>query len=230
MPLRDEETLFGLVCKIYDDGLVKVGTNTERFILRLKPGEDLEQRLRAQLIKRGWSAEDLPEDATVPLQQASPESEQQQPDPEQPAAESTVLFGSTRCGLKRQMRPGERNEEVRGLATDLGKAWEFGKPAHMAEHELAKVSRAHCELLAARNAARQDKIKRGREESKAQAAGGKEPCLCTRDGTEALLRESQQQTREALALASQNGRIATGLTSMLQSNVHAWLKPAGGAS
>ena len=102
MPLRDEETLFGLVCKIYDDGLVKVGTNTERFILRLKPGEDLEQRLRAQLIKRGWSAEDLPEDATAPLQQASPESEQQQPDPEQPAAESTVLFGSTRCGLKRQ--------------------------------------------------------------------------------------------------------------------------------
>ena len=67
MPLRDEETLFGLVCKIYDDGLVKVGTNTERFILRLKPGEDLEQRLRAQLIKRGWSAEDLPEDATAPL-------------------------------------------------------------------------------------------------------------------------------------------------------------------
>ena len=90
------------VCKIYDDGLVKVGTNTERFTLRLKPGEDLEQRLRAQLIKRGWSAEDLPEDATTPLQKVSqqqvyqqPDSEEQQSDAEQPAAAPTVLLGSS---------------------------------------------------------------------------------------------------------------------------------------
>ena len=104
MPLRDEETLYGFVCKIYDDGLVKVGTNTERFTLRLKAGEDLEQRLRAQLIKRGWCADDLPGDATTPLQQVSQQQEsvQQLAESEQPADEPTILFGSSRCRLQQQ--------------------------------------------------------------------------------------------------------------------------------
>ena len=96
----------------------------------------------------------------------------------------------------------------------------------MAPFGAAKISRANHELETQRKAAKQATLKRGREESEAHTAG-KEPCLCTRDGAVALLRESQQQTREALVLAKKNGKAATGLMNVFSTMMHAAREPGG---
>ena len=92
------------------------------------------------------------------------------------------------------------------LESDLGKAWEPGQPASCAEAELAQISKKNGEINLQRSEARQATLKRYREEH--EAAAVKEPCLCTKAGAAALLRESLQLTREALAVV-ENRRLAT---------------------
>ena len=46
MPLLRTEEHEGLVCKVYDGGVVKVGTTAaDRFTFQLKDGDDLKTRL-----------------------------------------------------------------------------------------------------------------------------------------------------------------------------------------
>lgn len=206
MPLLRTETLFGIVCHVYDGGVVKVGTNADRWTLRLKANEELVPRLRAALVKRGLgSAEELPEDvdaaAAIPMQ-PPPHSAAE---PSQLAAdEPSILFGQLRRtpaavpSVSAQDREALRS--VRRLESDLGKAWDIGQPAHRAEDELRQISKVNGQIYMNKIAAMNATTKRKREEREAQ----REPCLCTRDGAAALLRESQQQTREALSLVQQN--------------------------
>ena len=149
------------------------------------------KQLRAALITRGLrTAAELPEDcdaaAAVPVQPASQRPMQPEAEPiEQATAEPTVLFGSSRC---RQVHPGECNEGVRGLASDLGKAWEVGHPMNGAKVELHDISRANEQLLLERNVGEQAKLKRARKEEACASRTSSEPCLCTPDGAAALLR------------------------------------------
>ena len=66
------------------------------------------------------------------------------------------------------------------LSSDLGKAWEIDQPSH-AEAELKQISSTNDKLLHERRAAKQESVKRSRDEEEALAAR-KEPCLCTREG------------------------------------------------
>ena len=54
MPLLSTEKVHGWPCKFYDDGLVKVGTKTDRFTIRVLADEGawFATRLRAELIER----------------------------------------------------------------------------------------------------------------------------------------------------------------------------------
>ena len=73
------------------------------------------------------------------------------------------------------------------------------------ETEKQRVA-AQRELLNARSAAKEASRKRNREGREAC-----EPCLCTPSGAAELLRESQQQTRDALKLLESQGKITTWL-------------------
>ena len=58
MPLLRTEEHEGLVCKFYDGGVVKVGTNAaDRFTFRLKEGDDFPTRLKKELEERRARAE-----------------------------------------------------------------------------------------------------------------------------------------------------------------------------
>ena len=211
MPLLRTETIFGRVCKFYDNGTVMVGTQAaERFSVRLLVTDAVATRLEAELKKRGlWSAGKLPEDQEAAGEQ--PEDSELQADS---ATKPTALFGSSRCtffGSEPDARPGERNEQVR-LANDLGKAWELGQPVHRAEDEMHEISRANDKRYLEKCAAKEATKKRCREERETLAANA-EPCLCTPDGAAALLRESQQQTREALALGEKRRVLTAQLAS-----------------
>ena len=200
MPLLRTETIFGNVCKFYDNGTVMVGTTAaKRFSVRLLATDDVPARLEAELKKRGlWSTGKLPEDEEATAEQL--DDSELQAESGQPAAKPSVLFGSSRNAL---VLP--RNE--RGLASDLGGAWELGQPLHRAEGEMHEISRANGMLYLERCAAKEATKKRCLEEA-ALAADAKEPCLCTPAGANALMRESLQLTREALALV-ENRRLAT---------------------
>ena len=54
MPVVKEDRVHGHVCKFYDGGVVKVGTSTARFTIKVPAGEAwwFSTRLRAELIKR----------------------------------------------------------------------------------------------------------------------------------------------------------------------------------
>ena len=169
MPLLRTETIFGNVCKFYDNGTVMVGTTAaKRFSVRLLATDDVPARLEAELKKRGlWSTGKLPEDEEATAEQL--DDSELQAESGQPAAKPSVLFGSSRNAL---VLP--RNE--RGLASDLGGAWELGQPLHRAEGEMHEISRAKGMLYLERCAAKEATKKRCLEEA-ALAADAKEPLL-----------------------------------------------------
>jgi len=163
MPLLRKQMVYGLVCNVYDGGVVKVGTNLERFTLRLKPQDALVPRLRAALMKRGWKSEELPENdkaaAAMPLRE---KQEEEQSESEQlPELEPTILLGASRCKLQ-PLRRGEKNE-VNELACDLGQAWDVGRSSR-AEKELEQISAANGQILKVQEVARSATLKRNREE------------------------------------------------------------------
>jgi len=214
MPLLGTKTLYGFVCSTYENGVVKVGTNSQRISLRLKAGQVLLPVLRDTLIKKGIArAEELPEDAdeaaAMPLRQLQVE----QPEPEQPAVGPTVLFGAVRCKAP-SVRPGDNNE-VRLLASDLGKAWEAGSERQGAEAAMHEISRKNHQVQMDRNAAKQATLKRIREES--TPSEHKAPCLCTAAGARELLHESMQREREALKQTMDAVKIAKQAMAMAPS-------------
>jgi hypothetical protein len=215
MPLQRTEHLFGLVCSHYENGVVKVGTNAQRISLRIKADEPLLPKLRAALIKGGLrTKEELPEDyaaaAAMPAQPLQQPQPQPQPQPQEPQlAELTVLLGASRCKLP-PVRQGDRSETVR-LSSDLGKAWEIDQPSR-AEAELKQISSTNDKLLHERRAAKQESVKRSRDEEEALAAR-KDPCLCTREGAATLLKEAHQLTRDTAELATRAAKAAGVVTN-----------------
>ena len=67
MPLQCEETVFGIACKFYDKGIVKVGTTAAaRFTINVQGDDHFPTRLRHELIERG-----LAEAAELPCDEAA---------------------------------------------------------------------------------------------------------------------------------------------------------------
>jgi len=75
MPLLRTEEHEGLVCKVYDGGVVKVGTTAaDRFTIRLKDGDDLKTRLKEELEERSTCE---PEHQGREIYRKRPNAEQQ---------------------------------------------------------------------------------------------------------------------------------------------------------
>ena len=97
------------------------------------------------------------------------------------------------------------------LSSDLGKAWEIDQPSR-AEAELKQISSTNDKLLHERRAAKQESVKRSRDEEEALAAR-KDPCLCTREGAATLLKEAHQLTRDTAELATRAAKAAGVVTN-----------------
>lgn len=212
-------------------GVVIVGSglvgHDERDCFKLKAGSTLEEQVRARprfAKLAAAAAAAAAGDSNVleapnqesPLPGAAMQHEQAQP--------TTVLFGTTR---RAPSQPGVAPAGVslafapHLLESDLGVAWEIKSKEQMEAQRTAEEQRKAAQLErieAQREKERQREISRKRAREASEPA--REPCLCTPAGAAELLRESQQQTRDALKLAAD----AVDTTKQFRGKITAWLQ------
>ena len=217
MPLLKSEQHYGFTCKFYDGGIVKVGSSAAaRFTFKPKPDQGFDKQLLSELVRqkalgREFELPSAAREYAAATGQPRPaeKSTAEQPPAEQSPAEpldSSVLLGGSR---QAEPLPDSIALKLRRLESDLGSVWEIGRSFPQAEAEREKLSReAHQEYQRKLDAARESR-KRNREAREAES----EPCLCTPGGAAVLLRESQEQTRQALKLVEQQ-----------QAKLTAWLR------
>ena len=156
MPLLRTETINGFVCKVYDNGIVKVGTSSDRFSMRLQPGDDdVKSRLEAELAKRERAGADKTTPSAAVRAFGSLIAANKP---------KTVLVGNVR----REPAPRRQGEcpalGTMRLESNLGRAWEIGQPLSRTEVEFEARRRA-CESEEAKEEAKKPKAKRQKHES-----------------------------------------------------------------
>ena len=224
------ETVDGVRCSHnFATGNVIVGSglvgHDERDCFKLKPGSTLEEQVPARPKFAALAAAAVA--AAAGDRNGSKASRQESlcpgaAMPHEPAQPATVLFGTTRqlpsqphsAGTSLAFAP-------RLLESNLGIAWEIKTEAQMqaeraAEEQRKAAQRERIEAQREKERQREAARKRAREASEP----AREPCLCTPAGAAELLRESQQQTRDALKLAAD----ATDMTKKLQGQLTMWLQ------
>jgi len=202
--------------------VVVVGTglvsHKERISFKLKVDTSLEAQVRAhpKFAALVAAAAAGPKDLEVEVERPAQELDSE-PRKDEPVG---VLFAGTRRLPSRPPLGAPRALAPSKLENDLGVAWELQNEAYAARKEEEREAErqrvaAQRELVEAQSAAREASRKRNREAREAS-----EPCLCTAAGAAELLRESQQQTRDALKLVQAQRLV----TLHAQGKLTAWLK------
>ena len=212
----------------FASGNVIVGTglvgHDQRDCFKLKADSTLEEQVRSRPKFTALAAAAASVAAGESVRAEAPRQEAPLPGAamlHEPAPPASVLFGTTRqlpsqppAGVSLALAP-------HLLESDLVMAWEIKTKAQMqaeraAEEQRKAAQRERIESQREKERQREAARKRAREASEP----AREPCLCTPAGAAELLRESQQQTRDALKLAAD----ATDMTKKLQGQLTTWLQ------
>ena len=199
----------------FASGNVIVGTglvgHDQRDCFKLKAHSTLEEQVRARPKFAALAAAAAGGGATGESDEQVAKQDSLLPGvaaPREQAQPAGVLFGGERKAPSRQQWAGPHALMPHKLESELGVAWEFLTERREQAQRAAEEQRsaAQRELIEAkREKERQREISRKRAREASEPA--REPCLCTPAGAAELLRESQQQTRDALQLAA--GAIGT---------------------